>query len=212
MAEQSIDEEMEVRTLIEADESKRIADLREQVAGLTQQLRELTQKQASEREQLVNEPPKLPEWKSPWRRCQCDNSLPHVKNRVNNTVNPAFAAMALPDVPVYDYAQGKGFDEFLTSFLMKCGSLNLDDVMLIHSLCSKLGGQPRAVMETLPQDVREGTFEGFASALMAKFKENESARRMEAYIKLKKLTPSTNITEYCVELEQPLEKHTRGID
>lgn len=57
-------------------------------------------------------------------------------------------------------------------------------------------------METLPPDVREGTFEGFASALMAKFKENESARRMEAYIKLKKFRPSSNITEYCVELEQ----------
>ncbi|KIH45894.1 hypothetical protein ANCDUO_24056, partial [Ancylostoma duodenale] len=175
--------------------------------------------QLRRREQLVNEPPKLPEslWKSPWRRCQCDNSLPHVENTVNNAVNAAFAAVALPDVPGYEDAKGKGFDKFLTSFLMKYGSLNLDDVTLIHLLCSKLGGQPRVVMETLPQDVREGTFEGFSSALMAdvregtfegfssalmaKFKENESARRMEAYIKLKKLTP-TNITEYCVDLEQ----------
>ncbi|KAL6726350.1 hypothetical protein Aduo_008333 [Ancylostoma duodenale] len=110
--------------------------------------------------------------------------------------------MALPDVPIYDNAQGKGFDQFLRSFLMKYGGLNLDDEVLIHLLCSKLGGQPHAVMETLPLNVRDGTFEEFTSALMAKFKENESARRMEAYIKLKKLRASSNITEYCVELEQ----------
>ncbi|KAL6723458.1 hypothetical protein Aduo_018465 [Ancylostoma duodenale] len=117
--------------------------------------------------------------------------------------------MALPGVRVYDHAQGKGFDKFVRSFLMKYGGLNLDHDMLIHLLCSKLGEQPRAVMETLPQDVRDGTSEGFASALTAKFKENESARRMEAYIKLRKLRPSTNITDYCVELEQ-LPQHTRS--
>ncbi|KAL6743019.1 hypothetical protein Aduo_016106 [Ancylostoma duodenale] len=110
--------------------------------------------------------------------------------------------MALPDVPIYDNAQGKGFDQFLRSFLIKYGSMNLDDGVLIHLLCSKLGGQPRAVTETLPLNVRDGTSEEFTFTLMAKFKENESARRMEAYIKLKNLRASTNITEYCVELEQ----------
>ncbi|KIH69055.1 zinc knuckle [Ancylostoma duodenale] len=157
-----------------------------------------------QRQQLANKPPKLADslWKSPWSRCQGDSSLPRVESMVNNTVNAAFAAMALPDVPIYDNAQGKGFDQFLRSFLMKYGGLNLDDEVLIHLLCSKLGGQPHAVMETLPLNVRDGTFEEFTSALMAKFKENESARRMEAYIKLKKLRASSNITEYCVELEQ----------
>ncbi|KAL6728915.1 hypothetical protein Aduo_000018 [Ancylostoma duodenale] len=69
--------------------------------------------------------------------------------------------MALPDVPIYDNEQGKGFDQFLRSFLIKYGSLNLDDEVFIHLLCSKLGGQPRAVMETLPLNVRDGTFEEF---------------------------------------------------
>ncbi|EYC34955.1 hypothetical protein Y032_1232g3776, partial [Ancylostoma ceylanicum] len=193
---------------IAAAEGER-SDLFPQSSNETSQVRQhiLPQRRINphlQRQQLANEPPKLQEslWKSPWRRCQGENSLPTIENMVNNSVSAAFAAMALPDVPVYDQPQGKGFDKFLRSFLMKYGGLNLDDEMLIHLLCSKLGGQPRAVMEALPQDVRDGTFEGFASALMTKFKENESARRMEAYIKLKKLKPSTSITEYCVELEQ----------
>ncbi|KHJ97507.1 hypothetical protein OESDEN_02511 [Oesophagostomum dentatum] len=110
--------------------------------------------------------------------------------------------MALPDVPVYDNPQDKGFDAFLRSFLMKYGSLNLGDQMLIHLLCTKLGGQPRTVMETLPLDAMNGTFDGFVTVLREKLKQNESARRMEAYVKLKKLRSAGSIFDYCVELEQ----------
>ncbi|EYC42777.1 hypothetical protein Y032_0519g2841 [Ancylostoma ceylanicum] len=109
--------------------------------------------------------------------------------------------MALP-VPVYEIAQGKGFDKFVRSFLMKYGRLNVNDQMLIHLLCAKLGGHLRANMQALPLGVGEGTFEEFATELATKFGENESPKRIEAYMELKRLKCSSNITEYCVELEQ----------
>ncbi|KAK6058942.1 hypothetical protein COOONC_03464 [Cooperia oncophora] len=103
------------------------------------------------------------------------------------SVGTTFAAMALPDVPIFSHPQGKGFETFVTSFHIKYGGLGLQDSMLIHLMCSKLQGYPKSVMETLPRSVREGTYANFIEALRVKLKENDSAQRTEVYIKLKQL-------------------------
>uniref|UniRef100_A0A7I4YDN3 CCHC-type domain-containing protein n=1 Tax=Haemonchus contortus TaxID=6289 RepID=A0A7I4YDN3_HAECO len=84
---------------------------------------------------------------------------------------------------------------------MKYGGLGLQDEMLIHLMCTKLQGYPKAVVETLPRSSKEGSYVNFVEALRAKLKENEVAQRTETYIKLKQLRKRSSVTDYCLELE-----------
>uniref|UniRef100_A0A7I5E5W1 CCHC-type domain-containing protein n=1 Tax=Haemonchus contortus TaxID=6289 RepID=A0A7I5E5W1_HAECO len=84
---------------------------------------------------------------------------------------------------------------------MKYGGLGLQDEMLIHLMCSKLQGYPKAVVETLPRSLKEGSYVNFVEALRAKLKENEVAQRTETYIKLKQFRKRSSVTDYCLELE-----------
>ncbi|XGW34732.1 hypothetical protein V3C99_018613 [Haemonchus contortus] len=84
---------------------------------------------------------------------------------------------------------------------MKYGGLGLQDEMLIHLMCSKLQGYPKAVVETLPRSLKEGSYVNFVEALRAELKENEVAQRTETYIKLKQLRKRSSVTDYCLELE-----------
>nr|CDJ85154.1 Zinc finger domain containing protein [Haemonchus contortus] len=84
---------------------------------------------------------------------------------------------------------------------MKYGGLGLQDEMLIHLMCTKLQGYPKAVVETLPRSLKEGSYVNFVEALRAILKENEVAQRTETYIKLKQLRKCSSVTDYCLELE-----------
>ncbi|EYB94384.1 hypothetical protein Y032_0172g360 [Ancylostoma ceylanicum] len=112
-----------------------------------------------------------------------------------------FAAMALPEVETFSDPHGKGFSEFVMRFSMKYGNLGLRDNMLVHLLFSKLDGYPKAAAEALPKHIREGSFEDIIEALSSKFKQNESATQMKAYMQLKNLRMTKDVTRYCLELE-----------
>ncbi|EYC13488.1 hypothetical protein Y032_0043g741 [Ancylostoma ceylanicum] len=112
-----------------------------------------------------------------------------------------FAAMALPEVEIFKDPQGRGFSEFVTRFDMKYGNLGLRDDMLAHLLFSKLEGYPKAVAEALPKYIREGSFQEILEALRSKFKTNESANQMKAYMEFKHLKMTKDVTRYCLELE-----------
>ncbi|EYC37386.1 hypothetical protein Y032_0796g2397 [Ancylostoma ceylanicum] len=105
-----------------------------------------------------------------------------------------FAAMALLEVEMFSDPHGRGFSEFVMRFSMKYGNLGLRDHMLVHLLFSKLDGYPKAVAEALPKHVREGSFEHIIEALSSKFKENESATQMKAYMELKHLRMTKDVT------------------
>lgn len=117
-----------------------------------------------------------------------------------------FAAMTLPEVETFDDSKGNRFSEFVTKFRMKYEGLGLSDEMLNHLLFSKLDGYPRVVAEALPRSVREGSFETMVRALTEKFKENDSATQIKAYMALKTLRKRTDISSYCVELERLTQK------
>ncbi|XGW02887.1 hypothetical protein V3C99_014708 [Haemonchus contortus] len=89
---------------------------------------------------------------------------------------------------------------------MKYGGLGLQDEMLIHLMCSKLQGYPKAVVETLPRSLKEGSYVNFVETLRAELKENEVAQRTETYIKLKQLRKRSSVTDYCLELEDLIRK------
>ncbi|EYC41202.1 hypothetical protein Y032_0577g222, partial [Ancylostoma ceylanicum] len=116
-------------------------------------------------------------------------------------VGHMFAAMALPEVEIFKDPQGRGFSKFVTRFGMKYGNLGLRDDMLAHLLFSKLEGYPKAVAEALPKYIREGSFQEILEALRSKFKTNESANQMKAYMEFKHLKMTKDVTRYCLELE-----------
>ncbi|VDO93779.1 unnamed protein product [Heligmosomoides polygyrus] len=139
--------------------------------------------------------------RSPSRRCQ-GGDLNNLEYGRDSSISAPFAAMALPDVGIYEDAHGKGFESFLKSFLIKYKELNLPDDVLIYLLCSKLKGYPFTVMQTLPVEIRECSFSEFTAALSVKFKQNDAAKGMEAHVKLKNLKCTESIADYCVELEK----------
>ncbi|EYC08032.1 hypothetical protein Y032_0068g260 [Ancylostoma ceylanicum] len=112
-----------------------------------------------------------------------------------------FAAMALPEVETFSDPHGRGFNEFVMRFSMKYGNLGLRNNMLVHLLFSKLDGYPKAVAEALPKHVREGSLQDIVEALSSNLKQNESATQMKAYMQLKNLRMTKDVTRYCLELE-----------
>ncbi|VDL70575.1 unnamed protein product [Nippostrongylus brasiliensis] len=113
-----------------------------------------------------------------------------------------FAAMTLPEVETYKDPQGKNFSDFVLKFRMKYGSLGLHDNMLTHLLLSKLEGHPRAVAQALPKRLREGGFEVLVEALSEKLREDDSSSQLKAYLELKRLRKTGDVSAYCVELER----------
>ncbi|EYC17485.1 hypothetical protein Y032_0030g2081 [Ancylostoma ceylanicum] len=112
-----------------------------------------------------------------------------------------FAARTLPDVEIFNDQQGKKFEDFLARFAMKYQNLGLSNEMLVHLLLSKLDGFPKAVAEALPKHIREGNFDVLVDTLKDKFKLNDSAEQMKAYMELKRLRKKGDVTRYCLELE-----------
>lgn len=85
---------------------------------------------------------------------------------------------------------------------MKYQNLGLQDDVLIHSLISKLGGVPKAVTEALPRHVMAGSFLDFADAVRSKFRINDSACQVKAYVELKRrLKRDRDIARLCLEIE-----------
>ncbi|KAK6024927.1 hypothetical protein OSTOST_09187 [Ostertagia ostertagi] len=76
------------------------------------------------------------------------------------------------------------------------------DELLNHLLLSKLDGYPKAVAKALPKHIREGNFDGLVDALRSKFEVNSSSIQMKAYMDLKRLRRSGDVTRYCLELER----------
>ncbi|KHJ95384.1 hypothetical protein OESDEN_04671 [Oesophagostomum dentatum] len=128
-------------------------------------------------------------------------SLDNKSSHWDYSVGATLATMTLPDVPNFGNSQGKGFNQFVTSFIMKYGRIGLTDDMLIHLMSEIMEGQPKALVRTLPSSARCGRFEDFISALSAKFSEDSPVRRMEAHVKLKRLKMGKSVAEYCVELK-----------
>uniref|UniRef100_W6NG55 Zinc finger domain containing protein n=1 Tax=Haemonchus contortus TaxID=6289 RepID=W6NG55_HAECO len=110
--------------------------------------------------------------------------------------------MALPEVETFKDAQGKNFDEFIMKFKMKYQNLRLRNNLLNQLLISKLEGYPKAVAQALPKILREGNFDDLVEALRSKFKCNDSAVQMKAYMDLKRLRKTGDVTRYCLELER----------
>ncbi|KAK6025812.1 zinc knuckle [Ostertagia ostertagi] len=124
---------------------------------------------------------------------------PGESHREESQMGCIFAAMALPEVEAY---RGRNFEDFMLKFSMKYQNLGLRDDLLNHLLLSKLEGYPKAVAKALPRQLREGNFDNLVEALRAKFSVNASSVQMKAYMDLKRLRKSGDITRYCLELEK----------
>ncbi|KAK6009174.1 integrase core domain protein [Ostertagia ostertagi] len=123
-------------------------------------------------------------------------------DRFESEIGPILAAMALPEVEIFDDPQGRKFNDFILRFTMKYSNLGLRNDLLNHLLLTKLEGYPKAVAKTLPKHIREGNFDVLVEALRAKFEVNDSAMQMKAYLDLKRLRKTGDVTRYCLELER----------
>ncbi|KAK6018626.1 retroviral aspartyl protease, partial [Ostertagia ostertagi] len=113
-----------------------------------------------------------------------------------------FASIALPEVEVYKDPEGRSFEDFIMRFSMKYQNLRLQNKLLNHLLLSKLDGYPKAVAKALPKHIREGNFDDLVNAMRSKFEVNSSSIQMKAYMDLKRLRKSGDVTRYCLELER----------
>ncbi|KAK6028235.1 hypothetical protein OSTOST_05720 [Ostertagia ostertagi] len=113
-----------------------------------------------------------------------------------------FASIALPEVEVYKDPEGRSFEDFIMRFSMKYQNLRLQDELLNHLLLSKLDGYPKAVAKALPKHIREGNFDDLVDALRSKFEVNSSSIQMKAYMDLKRLRRSGDVTRYCLDSHQ----------
>ena len=106
---------------------------------------------------VVKQPKTLASSSSMWNRQQ-PRGLPSEYRGERENVANMFAAMALPEVPVFNDPQGRRFEDFLRSFEMKYLNLGLTDEMAIHLMASKLSGYPKAVFKALPKDISKGRY------------------------------------------------------
>lgn len=83
---------------------------------------------------------------------------------------------------------------------MKYGSLKLRKDVFEHLTFSKLEVYPKVETEALPETVREGGFQDIIDELQSRFKANDSADQMKAYMELEHLNMTTNVSRYCLQL------------
>ncbi|EYC35712.1 hypothetical protein Y032_0994g3334 [Ancylostoma ceylanicum] len=145
------------------------------------------------------QPRKVVSSPSPSTQSRLEGGFDDFDNQPN--MRHMFAAMTLPEVELFKDPQGKGFDEFIMRFNVKYGSLGLHNEMLVHLLFSKLDGYPKAVAEALPRGIREGGFQDIVESLQSRFRANDSENHMKAYMELTHLKMTTDVTRYCLQLE-----------
>ncbi|EYC17400.1 hypothetical protein Y032_0030g2025 [Ancylostoma ceylanicum] len=111
---------------------------------------------------------------------------------------------ALPVIEPFHGGENQSFRRFVNAFLIRYHKPQWDDVSLIQLFESFLREKALVTFETLPKEVKEGSFEGVVDAMQERLQEDGNSARVKALSQLRclSLREGQSVAEFCVILEK----------
>ncbi|KAK6030414.1 hypothetical protein OSTOST_03451, partial [Ostertagia ostertagi] len=111
--------------------------------------------------------------------------------------------MSLPEVQPFSGRPGECFKRFVNSFDMKYPKEKWRDSNRVQLFQSFLRKNALTVFETLPREIREGTYDGVIEAMKARMRIDGNSQRVKALanLRLLALKPGQPLSEFCFALE-----------
>ncbi|VDO05613.1 unnamed protein product, partial [Haemonchus placei] len=111
--------------------------------------------------------------------------------------------MSLPEVQPFFGKPGECFKRFLSSFEMKYPKNQWKDSNRLQLLQSFFRRNALTIFETLPKEVREGTFDGVVKAMKDRLRVDGNSQRVKALADLRTLAirPGQTVSEFCFVIE-----------
>nr|CDJ82535.1 Zinc finger domain containing protein [Haemonchus contortus] len=111
--------------------------------------------------------------------------------------------MSLPEVQPFCGRPGECFKRFVSSFNMKYPREQWRDSNRVQLFQSFLRKNALTIFETLPREVREGTYDEVIEAMKARMRIDGNSQRVKALADLRLLAmrPGQSLSEFCFALE-----------